>query len=217
VNKKSFIFIGVGAAVAIFALLLVQNLDDSNVRVSNQPVSSLDLDFSYSEANSQLKQSLESVGVSMSSPVRMSDQATIQKYCTLFDDEQKQSLIEYCTSTELLSSEGKFLGNIHIVGSKASPQLVIALVQVDPLMSQIADVKSTFQIIIEELVCDCWDEEKPDGFETIGDWVNGLRKFHTGDVKPHSQSKPILLEGTKIQIELTTNFDGYLWELLVAR
>ena len=60
---------------------------------------------------------------------------------------------------------------------------------------------------------DCWELEKPDGFDSVDSWVDGLREFHTNDVKPHSKSKIINLENHKLQIELTTNTEGYLWKL----
>jgi len=44
-----------------------------------------------------------------------------------------------------------------------------------------------------------------------------MRDFHTRGDKSTSKSSPIRLDEKRIQIELTTNDDGYLWKLLVAR
>ncbi len=104
-----------------------------------------------------------------------------------------------------------------MIGSPSFPRLVIVLVQVDPLMSQLDSVKTVFSTATETLVCNCWEEKKPGGFETVSSLIDGLYQFHTGDVKPHSQSNQISIEGKSMQIELTTNTQGYLWELLITR
>jgi len=222
--KKPYLFGGIGGAAAISIAVAVYSLmaADSAVTVTQTDGTFLDnmsaeLDFTYSDANSSLKEALEADGISMSSPVILKEKTGIDKYCTFFKDKEKQSLVEYCTSTELRDSDGDFLGNIHMVGSPSFPRLVIVLVQVDPLMNQLDDVKTIFSTVTENLVCNCWEEKKPGGFETVGSLVDGLRQFHTSDVKPHSQSSPIDIEEKSMQIELTTNTQGYLWELLITR
>ena len=171
----------------------------------------------YAKLNSELKKILAENNILLSSPLRLSEKESISKYCTFFGEEEKQSLVDYCTSTELKDSEGKFLGNIHMVGDITNPKLILAIIQVDPLMSQLVDLKKVYGVAIEYLVCDCWQEQNPDGFETISDWIDAMKKFHTSDVKPHSRSKVITLEDNKLQLELSTNQDGYLWKLLIER
>ncbi|MDP3780978.1 MAG: hypothetical protein AABX15_04195 [Thermoproteota archaeon] len=222
--KKSYLFGGVGGAVtisiAVAAYILITT--SSTVTVTQTDETFLDnmsdvLNFTYTDANAQLKEALSSEGISMSSPVTLKEKTDIDKYCTFLKDKEKQSLVEYCTSTEIRDSDGEFLGNIHMIGSPSFPRLVIVLVQVDPLMSQIDSVKTVFSIVTKNLVCNCWEEKKPGGFETVSSLIDGLHQFHTGDVKPHSQSNQISIEGKSMQIELTTNTQGYLWELLITR
>lgn len=222
--KKSYLFGGIGgvAAISIVVTAYILITTSSTVMVTQTDETLLDnmsdvLDFTYTDANAKLKEALTAEGIAMSSPVILKEKTDIDKYCTFLKDKEKQSLVEYCTSTEIRDSDGGFLGNIHMIGSPSFPRLVIVLVQVDPLMSQLDSVKAVFSIVTENLVCDCWEEKKPGGFETVASLIDGLRQFHTSDVKPHSQSNQISIEGKSMQIELTTNTQGYLWELLITR
>lgn len=210
---KSKIYVGLGIsiiAILIGILFIPNNQEPTETR-------DLGLNFTYAGMNSKLKQSLSSFDISMSSPIIIQEKKSIDRYCNFFDDVQKQSLIEYCTSTELKDQNEKFLGNIHMVGSKDSPKLVMAIIQTDPFMNQINDARTTYDLVIDSVVCDCWEEYSPDGFSSVSDWVDGLKEFHTSGARPHSKSKVLELDGKSIQIELTTNQDGYLWKLLIAR
>ncbi len=151
----------------------------------------------------------------MSSPIRLDAPEDIAKYCTFFTSEEKQKDIKYCTSTELNDSAGRFLGNVHMVGSPDKPKIAITLIQTDPFMSQIDSVKTVFNVAIQNLVCNCWQQEKPDGFADADEWIEGLRQFHQSGTKPHSKSKQLVLGSKTIQLELTTNKDGYLWQLFI--
>jgi hypothetical protein len=218
--KKSYLFSAIAGAAAVamaiaYVLMTTNAVTQTDVVLSdNMPDA---LDFTYADANTKLKDALATEGISMSSPIKLQEKIDIEKYCTFFKDKEKQSIVEYCTSTELRDSTGTFLGNIHMVGSPSFPRLVIVLVQVDPVMSQLDSVKTVSSTVTKNLVCDCWEEKKPGGFETIASMIDGLRQFHTSDVKPHSQSNQISIEGKSMQIELTTNTEGYLWELLITR
>ncbi|MDO8640531.1 MAG: hypothetical protein Q7R33_03220, partial [Nitrosarchaeum sp.] len=113
------------------------------------------IDLSYVDSNSLMKSSLAAKGIFMSSALKISG-GSIAKYCTFYGDVEKQNSIEYCTSTELKDSDGKFLGNIHMIGSVDSPNAVLGIIQTDPDMSSLDDIKSTYQIMVESSVCDCW-------------------------------------------------------------
>lgn len=218
--KKSYLFGGIGGAAVI--AIAVSVLIGTNSTAPQTEDTLLDnmseaLNFTYTDANTMLKEALATEGISMSSPVTLKEKTDIDKYCTFFKDKEKQSLVEYCTSTELRDSGGAFLGNIHMIGSPSFPRLVIVLVQVDPFMSQLDSVKTIFSLSTENLVCNCWEGKKPGGFETVASLIDGLRQFHTSDKKIHSQSNSINIEEKSMQIELTTNTEGYLWELLITR
>ncbi|HWP78282.1 MAG: hypothetical protein AB1299_02450 [Thermoproteota archaeon] len=169
----------------------------------------------YIEYNMLLKEKLADKQISMSSPIKLQKQEDIEQYCAFFTNQEMQKLTEYCTSTEITDSSGIFLGNIHMVGSPYEPKIIITLVQTDPQMTQIESVKTIFDTVIRNMVCDCWEEVKPDGMDNVSQWVEGLRRFHQSDTQPHSKSKQLVLESKTVQMELTTNKDGYLWQLFI--
>lgn len=210
-KKSVYARIGIAAIAVAIVIYIIQ------VTLSAPKADTLGLDFTYDEANSNLESSLQSQGISMSSPLKFSEQKDIGKYCNFLTDQEKQKLVKYCTSTEIKDSRGNFLGNIHMVGSSRAPGLVIAILQSNPLLDNLGEIKTVFGTITKELVCDCWTGVKPGGYETIDGWIDALRDFHTGGGKPHSKSKPIELASKRLQIELTATKDGYIWQLLVAR
>ena len=213
-RSNKYLYAGIGAAAVIVVVIITSYF--INVP-SKSKTDALDLDFTYEEANSNLKTSLQSQGISMSSPLKFSQQTDIDKYCNFFTDKEKQKLVEYCTSTEIKDEKGNFLGNIHMVGSKRVPGAVIAVLQSNPMMDSLDKIKTVFGTVTKELVCDCWKDVKPGGNDTIESWIDALRDFHIGGEKQHSKSKPLAIASKHLQIELTTNKDGYLWKLLIAR
>jgi len=173
------------------------------------------IESKYVTANSLLKQKLAENQIQMSSPIKLSDPKDVEKYCSFFTSEEKQQLVQYCTSTELKDQNGVFLGNIHMVGTKDEPKIALALIQTDDSASNLDSVKSVFAILSDTLVCDCWAQQKPGGLDNIGQWVDGLYQFHQGDIKPHSKSNPIFLDGKSLQLEITTKEEGYLWQFFI--
>lgn len=188
----------------------------SAVYITSVPQEETLADFSvYLDDNKVLKERLADSGISMSSPLKFGDPNSIKKYCTLFADEQRQKLVKYCTSTELTDETGEFVGNIHMVGSSHTPELTLVLIQTDYEISTMDVVYTVFDTVIESSVCQCWEEVSPDGFTNTRDWIDGLKQFHFSDIKQHSKSKQIILEDKVVQLELTTNKDGNLWQLYV--
>jgi len=214
VKYKKHISLGIGVAVAITVIVFVISY---NGKSETSTIDSLSLDFTYDEANSVLKQSLQSQGITMSSPLKFLKQQDIEKWCKFFSDQEKQKLVEYCTSTEIKDPSGNFLGNIHMVGSPNAPKLVLVVLQSNPVLDNMNQIKTVFGTVTKELVCDCWQDIKPDGYETVENWIDALRDFHISGSKPHSESKSISLASKHMQIQLTTTKEGYVWEMLIAR
>lgn len=212
-HKRKFLYIGISVAVLAIALSLSFILLNNDAELI--PVSSPELNFTYQDANAKLKENLASHGISMSSSVKLSTPKDIEKFCTFFADKNMQDQVEYCTSTELRDSDGKFLGNIHLVGSQKMPKIVLAVIQTDPFMQNLDEIKTVYGVVIEDLVCDCWEDVKPSKIETVGDWIDKQKTFHTNDVKPTSESN-LSIRGMHLQVELTTNTEGYLWKLLIS-
>lgn len=212
-HKKKFLYIGISVAVLAIAVSLSFSLFNNDLELI--PESLPELKFTYIESNAKLKESLASHGISMSSPLKLSTIKDIEKFCSFFADKNKQDQVDYCTSTELRDSDGKFLGNIHMVGSRNMPKIVLVLIQTDPFMQDLDEIKSVYDVVIENLVCNCWEDVKPSEIETVSDWVDRQKDFHTSDVKPTSKSN-LSIMGMSLQMELTTNTEGYLWKLLIS-
>ena len=198
-KSRKYLPVGIGVAVAIGVIIFVISY---NEKPETPKIDALSLDFTYDEANSMLKQSLQSQGIAMSSPLRFHKQQDIEKWCNFFSDKEKQKLVEYCTSTEIKDRNGNFLGNIHMIGSSGAPKLVLVVLQTNPMMDSMNQIKTVFGITTKELVCDCWDGVKPGGYETVESWIDALRDFHIGGNKPHSESTSISLASKHMQIQI---------------
>jgi hypothetical protein len=173
------------------------------------------IDFSYVDSNSLMKSLLASKGISMSSALKISG-GSIAKYCTFYGDIEKQNSIEYCTSTELKDSDGEFLGNIHMIGSIDSPNVVLGIIQTDPYMSQIDSIKTTYQVMVESLVCDCWQDQKPGNLESVSAWVDAAKSHHLEGKSTTSNSQIAGLAQKQLLLEVTTNTEGYLWKFIIS-
>jgi len=177
-------------------------------------ISEPELSISYVQTNKDLKNLLLEHNISMSSPLKLSGDA-INQYCTFFADNSLQNSIEYCTSTELLDSDGKYLGNIHMVGTPEKPRFVIGVIQVSPLLNNLDDTKIVFQTLVKSLVCTCWEEEKPGGFESVSAWVDAANAHHLEAKKTTSKSEISGLAQKGLLLEITTNKEGYMWKFVI--
>lgn len=178
-----------------------------------EPVSIID--FTYDDSN-KIKEILKQQKISMSSPLEISGNS-VKEYCTFFDDQNVQRFISYCTSTELKDADGKFLGNIHMAGNPDMAIMSLAIIQVDPFMSQEDDLKLIYQTMIDTLVCDCWEDKTPGGFASVSDWLDEAKNRHLEAKKTTSNSKIGGLAQKQLLLEITTNTEGYLWKLIVGK
>jgi len=211
-NVRALILAAIGAGVAISAGAIAYYLIPEPDSAQFDPLA---LDFDYS-MNSQLKDALSEVRVSMSSPLKVSKAPAIQKYCTFFDDPRKQGQVEYCTSTELLDEDGRFLGNVHMVGTPENPKLVITILEAS--FDETGRVAAVFDTVIDSTVCGCWEEQSPGGFSSAPDWVDALKEFHRQAVsQTTTRSSVLTLDGLKLQTEVTSTEGALVWKLFVAR
>ncbi|HSA77170.1 MAG TPA: hypothetical protein VLE02_06480 [Nitrosarchaeum sp.] len=206
------IVIGIGMALVFLGITFSQPTVEPIMR---EPVEYEKLNLSYTDSNSILKSSLASNGILMSSPLKFTGDS-IAKYCTFYQDEIKQNSITYCTSTELKDSEGKFLGNIHMVGTLDSPDAVLGVIQTDPYLSNLDSLKTTYQIMIESLVCDCWQDKKPGNFESTSLWIDAAKSHHLEAKRTTSSSEISGLANKQLLLEITTKSEGYLWKLIIS-
>ena len=205
-NKKILIPVISGIAITIvIAVLMIPTSEEAESET---------LSISYTKTNKELQSILATNNISMSSALKLNG-FSIQKYCTFFADESIQNAIKYCTSTELLDSDGQYLGNIHMVGTTGSPKYVIGVIQADPITSQLDEIKIIYKTMIESLVCECWNEEKPGGFESVSDWIDAANSHHLEAKRITSKSEISGLSQKELLLEITTNTEGYLWKFIV--
>lgn len=166
-------------------------------------------------ANKDIQLLLVESDIHMSSPLKLNG-FSIEKYCTFFSDPTIQNSIQYCTSTEILDSNGGFLGNIQMVGSTQEPRYVIGAIQTDGTTSQLNELKIVMQGMVDVLVCTCWEEESPGGFVTIPDWIDAAYEHHSNGTGTTSKSTISNLADRHLLLEITTNQEGHLWKFVIS-
>ena len=203
--------------VAVTSVLLFTTFD--NESTEPQPKSIYGVGFTYYDVE-KIKTTLEKQDISMSLPTAITDH-TIGQYCTFFDDDEKvQRSVEYCTTTALLDSDGKSFGNINMGGTVDSPILALALIDVSPFLDSKKDeVSSVFQTMIETLICDCWEEKQPGGFESVDMWLETAEKKYAES----SQTAPLKskidgLDRKKLILEIKSMGESsYRWTLIILK
>ena len=217
-KSRKYVYVGiVAAAIALAIVIIIQFNVIPKVQDNSTPSNQVAfLDFSYDEANSDIRSTLAPYSINMTHPIRLSSQSDVHQYCNFLTDSKKQALVTYCTSAVLKDKEG-FLGDVNMVGTPDLPGLVVVALQSNPMMSNYGDVKTVFSAVVNNTICKCWEKEAPSGFSTLSSLVDKLRDTHLTTKDP-TTSTPVMPLGNKhFKIELTTNESGYLWKLLVSK
>ena len=164
----------------------------------------------------KIKESLSEKNIFMSIPTPITDH-TIENYCAIRDD--ILSTINYCTTTAIQGPDGKSLGNISMGGTPDNPIMALALVESSPFLdSKFNEVETVFKIMIETLVCDCWDEKQPGGFESVTAWINAAQTKYAESSQTIPLKSTVTGLGDEILIlEITYKNDSYLWTLIVLK
>ena len=164
----------------------------------------------------KIKESLSEKNIFMSIPTPITDH-TIENYCAIRDD--ILSTITYCTTTAIQGPDGKSLGNINIGGSPDNPIMALALVESSPFLdSKSNEIEIVFETMIETLVCDCWDEKQPGGFESVNAWIDAAKiKFAESSQNIPLKSTITGLSDETLILEITSKNDSYLWTLIVLK
>ena len=163
-----------------------------------------------------IKESLSEQNIFMSTPSPITDH-TIENYCAIRAD--ILSTITYCTTTAIQGQNGKSLGNISMGGSPDNPIMAIAAIDSSPSFdSKSNEVEIVFETMVETLVCECWNEKQPGGFESVNDWLDAAK------IKYAESSQDIPLKSTitglgdeTLILEVTLKNDSYLWTLIVLK
>ena len=164
----------------------------------------------------KIKESLSEKNIFMSIPSPITDH-TIENYCAIRDD--ILSTINYCTTTAIQGPDGKSLGNINMGGTPDNPIMALALVESSPFLdSKSNEIEIVFEIMIETLVCDCWDEKQPGGFESINAWLEAAKiKFAESSQTIPLKSTITGLGDETLILEIKSTSDSYSWTLIVLK
>jgi len=209
-NKMVVIPILVGIVIVVSAFFLLSNDAPSN----SESQLIYDVGFTYYDIE-KIQNNLEEHNVFVSSPVAITDH-TINQYCTYFEKGLPRN-VEYCTTTVVLDYEGNTLGNINIGGDIQSPVLAIANLETPSLESNQDEVFAVFEVMIETLVCDCWEEEKTEDYPTVSAWLDGVQTFYIDSDKRDIKSKIDNLADHEILLEITTKDNSILQTLVILK
>jgi len=209
-NKKLFlipIILGVAAVISLSLTFVSEESSESQ--------SIYDKGFTYYDIEI-IQTTLAEQNITVSTPVAITDH-TVSKYCTFFEN-QLPKTVDYCTTTNVLDSEGKTLGNINMGGDTNSPILAIANLETTNLESNQDDVLSVIEVMIETLVCDCWEEEKSDDdLESISAWVDAVYNFYNDSGQRNVKSQVDDLGTSVIILEVTSKENSILQTLIILK
>lgn len=182
----------------------------------NQSVETSGTGFVYSDIE-KIQKILDTKNISMSSPSVIADH-TVKQYCTFFDNYGIQQSVSYCVTTAILDSNGKPLGNINMGGNPVEPNMALAIVDTGSSFDSKSDeIGFIFETMIETLVCDCWKEKQPGGFESVSAWIHAAEQQYFDSSKPSLISKINGLNQKQLVLEITSFGDSYLWTLIVIK
>jgi len=211
-NKKLFlipIILGVAAVISLSLTFVSEESSES------QSPSIYDEGFTYYDIEI-IQTTLAEQNITVSTPVAITDY-TLSQYCTFFEN-QLPKIVDYCTTTNVLDSEGKTLGNINMGGDTNSPILAIANLETTNLESNQDDVLSVIEVMIETLVCDCWEEEKSDDdLESISAWVDAVYNFYNDSGQRSVKSQVDDLGTSVITLEVTSKENSILQTLIILK
>ena len=165
----------------------------------------------YSDLD-KIRDTLATKNIIMSSSVKIIDY-TVKQYC-ITDDANK--IVTYCLTTALVDSEKKSLGNINMGGTEG-PVTALAIIDTHQLNAKIDEVDIVFQTLVETLVCTCWDEKQPGGFESVRSWLDITQARYVEADKPTIKSTISGLAGKELILEITHTGNSYLWTLLISQ
>lgn len=209
-NKKLFlipIILGIAAVISLSVTFVSEEPSESQ--------SIYDGGFTYYDIET-IQTTLAEQNITVSTPVAITDH-TVSQYCTFFEN-QLPKAVDYCTTTNVLDSEGKTLGNINMGGDTNSPILAIANLETTNLESSQDDVLSVIEAMIETLVCDCWEEEKSDDdLESISAWVDAVYNFYNDSGQRNVKSRVDDLGTSVITLEVTSKENSILRTLIILK
>ncbi len=180
----------------------------------SQSKSIYEMGFTFNDVD-KIKKSLSTQKIFMSSPIEITDY-TIGQYCPSFDD--IQNLINHCATTVITDINGNSLGNINMGGTTDGPIMALAIIDSSPFLDSKQDtVNYVFQTMIETLVCDCWEEKQPGGFESVSAWLDAAAEKYAESPQSTLTSKIKGLENMNLILKIKSTNENYLWTLIILK
>ena len=163
----------------------------------------------------KIKESLSEQNIFMSTPSPITDH-TIENYCAIRAD--ILSTITYCTTTAIQGPNGKSLGNISMGGTPDNPIMAIAAIDSSTSFdSKSNEVEIVFETMVETLVCECWNEKQPGGFESVGAWLYAANTKFSESSETYMKSTIDGLGSETLILEIKSTNESYLWTLIVLK
>jgi len=207
-NKLIFVPIILGIVVVVSLLLISENPSKT------QSIPIYEMGFTFNDVD-KIKKSLSTQKIFMSSPIEITDH-TIGKYCPSFAD--IQNLLNHCATTVITDINGNSLGNINMGGTIDGPIMALAIIDSSPFLDSKQDtVNYVFQTMIETLVCDCWEEKQPGGFESVSAWLDAAAEKYAESPQSTLTSKIEGLENMNLILKIKSTNENYLWTLIVLK
>lgn len=209
-NKIILIPVLIGIVIILSLVLFYPELESPN---NSKFI--LENDFIYSDID-KIQKTLSTKNIFISTPALITDH-TVKQYCTFFDDENIQKSVQYCLTAVILDSEGQHLGNLNMGGNPIKPKMALAVLEVPSLDYKFDDGIIIFQTMIDTLVCDCWGEQQPGGFESVSAWLDAAKQQYGESEQKTLKSKINGLAQKQLVLEITATEELYLWTLIVIK
>ncbi len=71
--------------------------------------------------------------------------------------------------------------------------------------------------MVETLVCDCWNEKQPGGFESVGAWLYAANTKFSESSETYMKSTIDGIGTETLILEIKSTNDSYLWTLIVLK
>ncbi len=209
-NKLILIPVLLGITAIVFVSIF--SISENPSQPKSIPI--YEMGFTFNDVD-KIKKSLSTQKIFMSSPTEITD-FTIGKYCPHFTDIQNS--IEHCATTVITDINGNSLGNINMGGTTDGPIMALAIIDSSPFLDSKQDaVNHVFQTMIETLVCDCWEDKKPGGFESVRAWLDTAAEKYAESPQSTLTSKIKGLKNMNLILEVTSTDEDYLWTLIILK
>jgi len=209
---NKLILIPILLSIAIIISISIFSISENTSQPQSKSI--YEVGFTFNDVD-KIKKSLSTQKIFMSSPTEITDY-TIGQYCPYFSDIQNP--IDHCATTVITDINGNSLGNINMGGTTDGPIMALAIIDSFPFLDSKQDtVTYVFQTMIETLVCDCWEEQQPGGFESVRAWLDTAAEKYTESPQSTLKSKIKGLENMNLILEITSTDEAYLWTIIILK